>query len=941
MFRYYVVLLVAAFATAATATATKPPPVTVTVTVACAPTPTVDLGYGRYAATDTGYPSYKFSNIRYAAPPVGDLRFRPPVALQGSDSTVHDGNTGASCMQGDPAWYLSVAAGVVLPAFIKGENVSSIAGKAAGSQGSGSSGTPSLSDIPKQDPTWSEDCLFLDVLVPQAIYDSPRRTEKKGKGGAPVLVWIYGGGFTSGDKSGHAETLLAGAKDNGEDGFIYVAFNYRLGMFGWLGGSAVEKDGSANVGLYDQKLALEWVQQNIHLFGGDAERVTVMGESAGASSIMHHITAYGGKKGNAPFQRAILQSPGWLPSKAKAVNENIFKQTLAIASTVTKKTITTLNGLRSLTSSELYLVNAAVVGLSPHGSFTYGPTVDGTYVPDLPGKLLLDGKFDKSVEVMTAHNANEGILFATPFAKSDKDVGAYLKAAVPSITDEALEVILYSVYPETFDGSFEYTDQFERVAFLVGEAFFSCNTRYLDAAFGEKTYSYLFDAVNKGFHGEDLTYTFYNGPSAEADMGTVNATVAEALQSYITHFVATGNPNGGVAPYFPQYGSNSSVQVVAPDDFGTQITDPEDNERLFAEPTRSGDSKAQSPKLKLRSLVLVMAMSYFAKDDISCCYTIMPAKSFLRGGIWAVSAVAFVSGAILNVGSDKDYQTIGSAISAAVEGDTIFVNPGVYREQVIIEKNNITLKGSTFPSESPFENSVELIHALYASDGVGGQGSATLSVLGDYFTMYNMNVTNDAGQDAQAIALYTGGNNQGFYSSSLLGWQDTALVNKGTQFFGRCYIEGAVDFIYGLSANAWFQGITIGTVRAGPITAQGRDSDSPEGFYVFENAKVILGPNAASGTSGNSNLGRPWRDYARVVFQNSDFTNVISDVGWQAWTAEQNTTNVLFAEYNNINPAWSSSRVDFAKKLEAPVEISTILDSTSWVDDKYLDIAPL
>lgn len=66
---------------------------------------------------------------------------------------------------------------------------------------------------------------------------------------------------------------------------------------------------------------------------------------------------------------------------------------------------------------------------------------------------------------------------------------------------------------------------------------------------------------------------------------------------------------------------------------------------------------------------------------------------------------------------------IGSAVSAAIEGDTIFVNPGVYREQVIIEKNNITLKGFTFPSESPFENSVELIHALYASDGVGGQGS--------------------------------------------------------------------------------------------------------------------------------------------------------------------------------------------------------------------------
>ncbi|KFY13546.1 hypothetical protein V492_03194 [Pseudogymnoascus sp. VKM F-4246] len=565
-------LVVAAFSTAAKAAATKIPPVTVTVTVACesTPAPTVDLGYGRYAATvnDTGYPYYKFGNIRYAAPPVGDLRFRKPVAPQGSDSTVHDGTTGASCMQGNPAWYVQVAARQVLPAFFEGKNVSSVVGEAAGSQGSGSSSTPSLSDIPEQEPTTSEDCLFLDVLVPQAIYESP----------PPVLVWIYGGGYTAGDKSGHTETLLASAKDNGEDGFIYVALNYRLGMFGWLAGSTLEKDGSANVGLYDQRLALEWVQNNIHLFGGDAERVTVMGESAGAGSIMHHITAYGGKKGNAPFQRAILQSPGWLPSKAAAANENTFKQTLSIASTVTKKKITSLSALRSLTSSELYLVNAAVVGLSPYGSFTYGPTVDGDYVPALPGSLLLNRNFDKSVEVLAAHNANEGILFATPFAKSEKDIEEYLKAAVPSLDDTALDVILDSVYPDIFDGSHGYTDQFERAATIVGEAFFSCNTRYLDAAFGEKSYSYLFNAVHKGFHGEDVPYTFYNGPS-DADEGTVNATVAKALQSYITHFVATGNPNGGTAPFFPQYGSNSSVQVVAPDDFGTQITDPDDNKR--------------------------------------------------------------------------------------------------------------------------------------------------------------------------------------------------------------------------------------------------------------------------------------------------------------------------------------------------------------------------
>lgn len=88
-------------------------------------------------------------------------------------------------------------------------------------------------------------------------------------------------------------------------------------------------------------------------------------------------------------------------------------------------------------------------------------------------------------------------------------------------------------------------------------------------------------------------------------------------------------------------------------------------------------------------------------------------------------------------------------------------------------------------------------------------------------------------------------------------------------------------------------------------------------------------------------MGRPWRDYARVVFQNSDFANVISLVGWQAWTSEQSTANVLFVEYNNVNPEWSSARVAFARKLDAPIDISTILNSTSWVDDKYLTIRPL
>jgi pectinesterase len=124
--------------------------------------------------------------------------------------------------------------------------------------------------------------------------------------------------------------------------------------------------------------------------------------------------------------------------------------------------------------------------------------------------------------------------------------------------------------------------------------------------------------------------------------------------------------------------------------------------------------------------------------------------------------------------------------------------------------------------------------------------------------MYNMNITNDAGQDAQAVALSTGGSNQAFYASSILGWQDTTYVHTGTQFFGRCYIEGAVDFIYGTTANAWFvsssllllivnqlannfqqQGVTIGSVRAGPVTAQGRSDNTSAGYFAFEKALVL------------------------------------------------------------------------------------------------------
>jgi carboxylesterase type B len=150
-----------------------------------------------------------------------------------------------------------------------------------------SSSIPTPTATPKPDPRISEDCLFLDVFVQRQVFESA------GLGyGAPVLVWIYGGGYTSGEKALYNPAGLLTASGNASNGeIIYVAMNYRLGAFGWLSGPSFQaQGGAANAGLLDQRFSLEWVQQYIGLFGGDKNRVTIMGQSAGGGSVMHQIT---------------------------------------------------------------------------------------------------------------------------------------------------------------------------------------------------------------------------------------------------------------------------------------------------------------------------------------------------------------------------------------------------------------------------------------------------------------------------------------------------------------------------------------------------------------------------------------------------------------------------------------------------------------------------
>jgi acetylcholinesterase len=409
------------------------------------------------------------------------------------------------------------------------------------------SGANSSSVVPPGPAGQSEDCLFLDVFAPKDVL------EKAGKGyGAPVLVWIYGGGYTNGNKNNNPAGLLAASGNVSDADVIYVAMNYRLGAIGFSAGPSFNaQGGTSNVGLYDQRFALEWVQKYIHLFGGDKNRVTVFGESAGGGSIMHQITAYGGLKGAAPFQQAIPQSPGWSPVQSNVQTENTYQKFLRLTNS------TSLADLRALPSEAIIRASAQQITYdSAYGQYTYGPVVDGLFAPLQPGQLLAQGRFDKDVRIMVGHNANEGALFTPPYITTNDGVTAQLNSAFPGAPQSTINTITQTLYPPVFNGSYPYTTQYQRASLITSEAIFTCNTRYLATALDNKPYSYLF-AVPPALHGQDVAYTYYTGGALSSSVA--NRTVAIALQDFITSFAEEGAPEAPGVRHFNMYGPDAAV----------------------------------------------------------------------------------------------------------------------------------------------------------------------------------------------------------------------------------------------------------------------------------------------------------------------------------------------------------------------------------------------
>ncbi|KAJ4393069.1 hypothetical protein N0V93_002276 [Gnomoniopsis smithogilvyi] len=364
--------------------------------------------------------------------------------------------------------------------------------------------------------------------------------------------------------------LLDRSFDNDAEGAVWIGLQYRLGAFGFLQGDSFESAGGvSNVGFYDQRKALEWVQQYASLFGGDPSRVTVMGESAGGGSILHHLTAYGGEQDAPLFQQAILQSPAYVPRPYKSQAEDSFSVLLEAAN------ISTLADLVELDTYDLQVANKLSQNSDFYGTFQFGPAPDGSFVPELPEKLLTSGQYHKGVKVMVAHNTFEAQKYTDPAANNSSAFDTYMKLYFPEANVSTMVDLSTNIYPAVYnDTSLPWSTPFERLMTAVGEFTFVCHAYFIGEALGAQNdndaYSYLF-SVPPGTHTLDVNYSYYLNSTWSTLV--VNVTTAQYMQGYLINFAEAGQPNRPGQPEFPVYG-DSHLDLNLNQTFIDVLTDP-------------------------------------------------------------------------------------------------------------------------------------------------------------------------------------------------------------------------------------------------------------------------------------------------------------------------------------------------------------------------------
>ena len=473
-------------------------------------------------------PVRAFLGIPYAAPPVGDLRWKAPGPAGKWSGVRRTTDFGPRCMQA---------------------NV--------------------FGDMNFRDSGGSEDCLSLNVWTPS----------KPAKAKLPVMVWIYGGGFAAGGTSEPRQDGTVLAQQN----VVVVSMNYRLGIFGFFVHPDLVKEsgnGSAgNYGLLDQRTALQWVQENIAAFGGDPGNVTIFGESAGSfsvSALMASPTAKG------LFQKAIGESGGAFYSSGlrfEPLSVRAEKDSKLAASTLG---LSTLADLRAVPAQKLL-----DSFFKPGGGFDFPPDIDGYFLPQSLADIFAAGK-QNDVPLLAGWNHDEGS-FEVAFAPQKPSLASLKVTADKEFGDKSADFL--KVYSAQEDAqAARVAEDFAGDKFIAWSAWRWLEGQLQTGK--QTVYRYRFDlappsgdpkAPDVGaFHSAEIEYVFGALDSkTKVPWRASDRRLSEQMQKYWANFARSGDPNGPGLPQWPVYHAAGGFQVMHLDDKPAARKDDVRNRYLF------------------------------------------------------------------------------------------------------------------------------------------------------------------------------------------------------------------------------------------------------------------------------------------------------------------------------------------------------------------------
>ncbi len=396
----------------------------------------------------------------------------------------------------------------------------------------------------------SEDCLYLNVWTAAARSSAAR----------PVLFYIYGGGFNEGS----SEVPVYNGEALAKKGLVVVTINYRLGLLGFFSHPELSAESSqkasGNQGLLDQVAALQWVQKNIASFGGDPKRVTIAGQSAGASSVHHLVTSPLAK---GLFQRAIADSGSGI-SGATGSMRKLSDAEQDGAKFAESKGAHSLSDLRSLSWKELMARPTVAV---PDDPPVFRPTIDGYFLTEDETAAFAQAK-QNDVPTITGYNADEG--GATPHPKIT--MADFTKQARQRFGDKAAEFL--TLYPAESDKQ-AAASQNQSSRDLERTSMYLWAVRR-DKTSKTKVFTYYWDHPMPGpdvdqygaFHTSEIPYFFNTLPRSDRPWQPSDKAIADVLSSYWVNFASFGDPNGKALPHWPPVDNDAQMTMEIGDKNG-------------------------------------------------------------------------------------------------------------------------------------------------------------------------------------------------------------------------------------------------------------------------------------------------------------------------------------------------------------------------------------